>query len=78
MQKEKLAAIGLVIIIVGAYLIRMGRGFIGGIIVILFSFGNLYVFILIYTSTIWVYLPIALGIVAIVLGVIAGISSMRK
>ena len=64
--------LGLVIIL-GAFLIWQGYSTLGGILVFVFALANIYLAILIVVPTIWVYAGIALGIVALVLGLIGGL-----
>jgi hypothetical protein len=64
--------LGLVIIL-GAFLIRLGYTTLGGIIVFVFSLANIYLALLIVVPTLVVYWPIAFGIVALLLGLVGGI-----
>ena len=64
--------LGLVIIL-GAFLIWQGYSTLGGILVFVFSLANIYLAILMVVPVTWVYVGIALGIVALVLGMIGGI-----
>jgi uncharacterized membrane protein len=64
--------LGLVIIL-GAFLIRLGYTTLGGIIAFVFSLANIYLALLIVVPTLWVYGAIALGIAALLLGMIGGI-----
>jgi DNA-directed RNA polymerase subunit RPC12/RpoP len=64
--------LGLVVIL-GAFLIRLGYTTLGGIIAFVFSLANIYVALLIVVPTMFVYAAIAVGIVALVLGMIGGI-----
>ncbi|MBS7625831.1 zinc ribbon domain-containing protein [Candidatus Bathyarchaeota archaeon] len=64
--------LGLVVVL-GSFLIRLGYTTLGGIIAFVFSLANIYLALLIMVPTTWVYLPIAAGIVALVLGMVGGI-----
>jgi H+/Cl- antiporter ClcA len=64
--------LGLVIIL-GAFLIRLGYTTLGGIIAFVFSLANIYVALLIVVPTLQVYAAITAGIVALVLGMVGGI-----
>jgi DNA-directed RNA polymerase subunit RPC12/RpoP len=64
--------LGLVVIL-GAFLIRLGYTTLGGIIAFVFSLANIYVALLIVVPTLFVYAAIAIGIVALILGLIGGI-----
>jgi hypothetical protein len=64
--------LGLVIIL-GSFLIRLGYTTLGGIIAFVFSLANIYLALLIVVPTLWVYGAIALGIAALLLGMIGGI-----
>ncbi len=64
--------LGLVVIL-GAFLIWLGYTTLGGIIAFVFSLANIYLALLIVVPTTYVYLPIAAGIVALVLGMVGGI-----
>jgi hypothetical protein len=64
--------LGLVVIL-GAFLIRLGYTTLGGIIAFVFSLANIYVALLIVVPTMFVYAAIAIGIVALILGLIGGI-----
>jgi len=64
--------LGLVVIL-GAFLIRLGYTTLGGIIAFVFSLANIYIALLIVVPTLQVYAAIAAGIVALILGMIGGI-----
>jgi len=64
--------LGLVVIL-GAFLIRLGYTTLGGIIAFVFSLANIYLALLIVVPTLYVYVPIALGIAALILGMVGGI-----
>ena len=64
--------LGLVVIL-GAFLIRLGYTTLGGIIAFVFSLANIYVALLIVVPSLFVYAAIAVGIVAMILGLIGGI-----
>jgi len=64
--------LGLVVIL-GAFLIRLGYTTLGGIIAFVFSLANIYLALLIVVPTLYVYAPIALGIAALILGMVGGI-----
>jgi hypothetical protein len=64
--------LGLVVIL-GAFLIRLGYTTLGGIIAFVFSLANIYVALLIVVPSLFVYAAIAIGIVALILGLIGGI-----
>ncbi len=64
--------LGLVVIL-GAFLIRLGYTTLGGIIAFVFSLANIYLALLIVVPTMEVYAPIALGIVALLFGLVGGI-----
>ncbi len=64
--------LGLVIIL-GAFLIWQGYSTLGGILVFVFALANIYLAILMVVPISWVYVGIALGIVALVIGMVGGI-----
>jgi len=64
--------LGLVIIL-GAFLIRLGYTTLGGIIAFVFSLANIYLAILVEVPTLQVYAPIAVGIVALLFGLVGGV-----
>jgi hypothetical protein len=64
--------LGLVVIL-GAFLIRLGYTTLGGIIAFVFSLANIYIALLIVVPSMWVYAPIALGIAALIIGMVGGI-----
>jgi len=64
--------LGLVVIL-GAFLIRLGYTTLGGIIAFVFSLANIYIALLIVVPTLQVYAAIAAGIVALILGMVGGI-----
>jgi hypothetical protein len=64
--------LGLVIIL-GAFLIWQGYSTLGGILVFVFALANIYLAVLIVVPVLWVYAGIAIGIIALVLGLIGGL-----
>lgn len=64
--------LGLVVIL-GAFLIRLGYTTLGGIIAFVFSLANIYIALLIVVPTLQVYAAIVAGIVALILGMVGGI-----
>lgn len=64
--------LGLVIIL-GAFLIWQGYSTLGGILVFVFALANIYLAVLIVVPALWVYVAIAIGIIALVLGLIGGL-----
>lgn len=64
--------LGLVVVL-GAFLTWQGYSTLGGILTFIFSLANIYLAILIVVPAVIFYAPIAIGIVALVFGLIGGL-----